>query len=178
MVRARGIAGHRSKEEKAAHQAQIARLTLQGYNQLDIGEKVGVDRSTVSRDLKLIRGEWALSTERDIASERGQMLAKLRLVQAEGWRAWEESKKVKQIKEVKGGETTITEIIVPGNVQFLQVVFNAIKEEGALLGLYPQKDDKPSVPPPNIDDVDLDKLTFKDLISVARGDKELLRKAV
>lgn len=193
MVRPRGNRGHRSETERTAHRVRVAKLTLQGYNQTQIGEVLEVDRSTVSRDLKAIREDWKNSTSHDVTVERSQFLAKLRLIQAEGWRAWEESRIEKVIlidsRREEGGEPATQEerdeppqgyrrvVINPGNVGYLRTVFDAVKEEGAVLGLYPRKDEKPIEPPPEVEDIDLTTLTFKDLVKVARGDKEPLRNA-
>ena len=75
----------RHKEiERDARRAKVAKLLLGGVtNQTDIAEQLGVDQSTISRDIKVIEAEWQTRAAEDIAKAKGKDLARVeRLIQA------------------------------------------------------------------------------------------------
>ena len=78
--------------------AQIARdrrlasdLYLQGKLQAEIAEALGVDQSTVSRDLAALHRKWLDSALVDFSEAKAQELAKIDRLEREYWRAWERS---------------------------------------------------------------------------------------
>jgi hypothetical protein len=95
----------RSTAEELAiesRRSQIAGLFLQGIKrQNELAQRVGVDRSTVSRDLKALNARWKETAVRDLDAAKGQELERIDLLEQEYWQAWEKSK--------NGHETTTTE---------------------------------------------------------------------
>jgi hypothetical protein len=95
----------RSTAEELAiesRRTQVAGLFLRGVKrQAELAERVGVDRSTVSRDLKVLNARWKEAGVRDLDAAKGQELERIDQLEAEYWDAWERSK--------KAHETTTTE---------------------------------------------------------------------
>jgi hypothetical protein len=73
--------------------ARVAALYLEGCTQTEISRIVGVNQATVSRDLALARREWRTNVLRDFTERQAEELAKLALLEAEAWSAWERSKR-------------------------------------------------------------------------------------
>lgn len=86
------MAENRSRAKRDADRRRVAALYLQGRYQADIAAELGVDQSTVSRDLAAIRKEWRASSVRDFDEARAQELAKIDELEREAWAAWERSK--------------------------------------------------------------------------------------
>src|SRR6516165_5290922 len=95
----------RSTAEQLAiesRRSQVAGLFLQGVRrQGELAERLGVDRSTISRDLKVLNARWKEAGVRDLDAAKGQELERIDLIERESWDAWDKSK--------KGRETTTTE---------------------------------------------------------------------
>ena len=132
----------RSSAELARDRRRIADLYLAGQIQADIAEEIGVDQSTVSRDLKALQVEWLASSLIDFDEAKAKELAKIDRLEREYWDAWEESKRDK--------ETSITEKIASekprdkaqirregqvGNPSFLAGVQWCIERRCKILGL-------------------------------------------
>ncbi len=145
---------HRSPLQREQDRVTIARMILQGKTQQEIANYLELDRSMISREVKLIRHDWKQSSIRDFDEAKGEKLAELELVKAELWAAWQESKQQK--------ETTLKERIATlgegspkesdkrlkiatrqqtatGDVSYLSGVVSCIKEQAKLLGLYPEE---------------------------------------
>ena len=71
--------------------ARVARLYLQKELQRDIAETLGIDKSTVSRDLKAIREAWRASALIDIGEAIIRELEALDVIESELWQAWRRS---------------------------------------------------------------------------------------
>ncbi len=82
----------RSATERAYHLAEIARRTLQGETQHMIADDLGVSQPTVAGDLKRIRKQWAEPALDDWITHLAKELARLDLLEATYWAAWERSK--------------------------------------------------------------------------------------
>jgi hypothetical protein len=96
-----------------SRRTQIAGLFLRGFKrQSELAERVGVDRSTVSRDLKVLNSRWKESGVRDLDAAKGQELERIDQLEREYWDAWEKSK--------KAHETTTTEQITGGDGERLK----------------------------------------------------------
>src|SRR3990172_13296002 len=93
------MAKQRSDTERQRDRRLINDLYLQGWNQTDIADKLGIDQSTVSRDIKTLKGEW-LKQRNGLAEE---FEAKYRLIYREAYLAWLRSK--------EDAETTTQEAI-------------------------------------------------------------------
>ena len=66
-------------------------MYLQGRTQTDIAEEVGVDQSTVSRDIAALQEAWRESSLVDIDEAKARELAKVDRLEREYWDAWERS---------------------------------------------------------------------------------------
>lgn len=93
----------------------IARLFCEGItNQFAIVDalaarhKIEVDRSTVSRDLKVIEAEWKAETTGAIETMKAQFKARYETIYGEAFSAW--------LKSLEDAETTIQEMIDGGEV--------------------------------------------------------------
>ena len=85
-----------------SRRCQLARLVCrQIRTQSELASRLGVDRSTVSRDLKVIKARWKESGVRDFEAAKGEELERIEHLEGEYWEAWEKSK--------GGHETTVTE---------------------------------------------------------------------
>jgi hypothetical protein len=86
----------RSTAEQLAiesRRTQVANLFLQGLKrQGELAQRLGVDRSTISRDLKVLNARWKEAAVRDLDAAKGQELERLDQLEREYWRAWEQSK--------------------------------------------------------------------------------------
>lgn len=96
------MAKQRSDTERQRDRRQINDLYLQGWNQTEIADKLGIDQSTVSRDIKTLKAEWV--KQRNGLVEEFE--AKYRLIYREAYLAWLDSK--------KDAETTTQEMIDGG----------------------------------------------------------------
>ena len=67
----------RTREQIAHDRLKISELYLNGYTQAEIGEKLTINQSTVSRDLKVLRGQWLESSLRNFDAVLAEQLAKV-----------------------------------------------------------------------------------------------------
>ena len=79
---------HRSQAELVRDRKLIAAMYLEGALQTEIGAQLGIDQSTVSRDLATIRKAWIKSTLVDFNLARGRELAKIDYLELTYWEAW------------------------------------------------------------------------------------------
>lgn len=98
------MAKQRSDTERQRDRRQINDLYLQGWNQTEIADKLGIDQSTVSRDIKTLKAEWV--KQRNGLVEEFE--AKYRLIYREAYLAW--------LRSLEDAETTIQEIIDGGEL--------------------------------------------------------------
>lgn len=144
----------RTKLQRQLDRETVARLTLQGWSQLDIAQFLEIDQSTVSRDLKAIQQQWKESAIRDFDLDRQQELQRLSMLEKEYWKGWERSQ--------QGKETSLTEKLATGKDEagnplgrvklatrteqrigepaFLNGIQRVIDARCKLLGLYPTED--------------------------------------
>lgn len=132
----------RTATEQAAHRAAIAAQYLRGATQADIAAALGIDRSTVSRDLAAVRAQWLAASVRDFDAQRAEELAKIDAVEREFWAAYERSKVTKEITltEKRDGERASTHARVQreprdGSAVYLDGVLRCIERRCRLLGL-------------------------------------------
>jgi hypothetical protein len=138
----------RDAAQVARDRKRIADLYLKGWLQVDIADEIGVDTSTVSRDLKAIRGEWLQSTLMDFNEARAQELAKIDNLELTYWQAWQRSTENKEVESTKVIESGKGEDRKPerleaatrsegqaGDPRFLQGVQWCIERRCKLLGL-------------------------------------------
>ena len=137
----------RSESQKAKHLAEIASRYLKGETQAAIASSLGINQSTVSRDLAILRDSWRLSAIRDFDELVAEQLAKIDALEAEYWQAWQRSVTVKETIKNESGENakgpwtksvTSREVLL-GDAAYLAGVERCIAARCKLLGL-----DKPA----------------------------------
>jgi hypothetical protein len=82
--------GRRREEELRieARRSRVASLFLRGCKrQVELAQRLGVNQSTVSRDLKVINERWKAAAVRDLDEAKAQELAKLDELEQEYWQA-------------------------------------------------------------------------------------------
>lgn len=117
---------------------EAARLYLEGHTQAAIGERLGVNQSTVSRDLDAVRQEWKDNAVHDVGEVKAKELAKLDALEVQHWEAWRRSvgTHVKTTKTVKGRkvETVTVSEDLAGDPRFLAEVLACVERRCKLLG--------------------------------------------
>jgi len=135
---------HRSSAEIAKHRRQISNLYLQGRLQAEIASELNLSQSTVSRDLKALRGEWLVSSLMDFDEARANELAKIDTLEREYWDAWQRSREDAETITTKGRGDKETAVSMEKTVQlkgqvgdaaFLRGIEWCIDRRCKLLGL-------------------------------------------
>ena len=103
------MAKRRSNGQLARDRRRISDLYLQGWIQADIAEEVGIDQSTVSRDISFLQDEWQKSSLVDIDAKKAEELAKVDRLEREYWRAWDESCKDAETIRQEGTKPAVGE---------------------------------------------------------------------
>lgn len=125
---------------------QIASRYLKGEAQWDIAKDLGLNQSTVSRDLKRIKARWLESTLVNFDEAVGEQLARINELERTYWEAWSLSMKERRRVTDKGKgsldaeQPQLVEKIVTveqpvGDSRFLTGVQWCIQERSKLLGL-------------------------------------------
>lgn len=136
----------RSNGELARDRRRIADLYLQGWIQADIADELGIDQSTVSRDLQTLYDDWRQSALVDINEAKAEELAKVDRLEREFWAAWlrscEDAETVKQKGKATGdgSKPQVTDIEKTakgqaGDPRFLQGVQWCINKRCEILGI-------------------------------------------
>jgi hypothetical protein len=153
-------------EERIFHLAEVARLSLQGWNNRQIAEVRGVNRTQINYDMKALTKAWQDRAMIDFNAAKGQQLERLDLMEKELWDAWFASKEDSTETRVEQSETptgqtrtvtnpdgtTTTEPIVrrgskstvgrkrrTGNPDYMALILQTAQERSKLLGLYPKE---------------------------------------
>lgn len=144
----------RDAAEIARDRRRAADLYLQGWLQADIAADLGIDQSTISRDLKALQSEWLESALINFNEAKAQELAKVDRLEREYWEAWarscEDAETVRQEGSRKGKGTSgklppVDKIVKTskgqaGDPRFLQGVQWCIDKRCKILGIdAPQK---------------------------------------
>lgn len=142
----------RTKEERDARLIRINRWYLQGVPIQTIAKREGLSKQQTSRDLLYLRGLWRAATVIDIDEHKSKELARLDVLEAEAWTAWQSSRSdrrqiTKSTKDVPvsigDGDISINKQIEnkyqrskrDGNSKFLEVVLQCIERRCKILGL-------------------------------------------
>ncbi len=130
----------RSRSQLERDRREIARRYLRGDIQADIASDLGINQSTVSRDLAAIQEQWREERVHDINERKNIELARVDELEREYWQAWEKSKEDEQTKKaVKRGDKDVRqEITVKGQVgdaSYLRGVQWCIEKRCQILGL-------------------------------------------
>ena len=104
----------RSNGQLARDRRRISDLYLQGWLQTDIAKEVGIDQSTVSRDIAFLQEEWQKSSLIDIDAKKAEELAKVDRLEREYWKAWDESCKAEETLRQEG--VAIDKTVTPKKV--------------------------------------------------------------
>lgn len=144
------MAAKRSREQRAADRAKLAQLALFGNKtQEQMAQEIGIDQTTVSRELKRIREDWRQSALQDIDEVIARELKKLDQLELEALQEWERSKRdwTKKVVEdkprskgVAGKSARIETGSQTGDPRYLQVLISIQDRRSKLLGIdKPQK---------------------------------------
>ena len=136
----------RDAAEIARDRRRAADLYLQGWLQADIAADLGVDPSTVSRDLKALQAGWLESALIDFNEAKAQELAKVDRLEREYWEAWvrsrEDAETIRQEGNPKADPTKVVKTSKGqvGDVKFLNGVQWCIDKRCKIMGIdAPQK---------------------------------------
>jgi hypothetical protein len=132
-----------------SRRCQLAELFLRGFKrQAELAQRLGVNRSTVSRDLKVLNVRWKEAAVRDLDAAKGQELDRLDQLEREYWQAWQQSQgphEVTTTEQTTGGDgervrAAIRKEEQHGDPRYLEGVRWCIQKRCDLLGLdNPQK---------------------------------------
>ena len=125
--------------------ALVSELYLKGKTQAEIAEQLGVDQSTISRDLTALQKQWKDSAIRNLDEAKARELAKIDALERTYWDAWERSVGQTQIKTIKAkgdpkgapgqAEQTIRTEDLNGDPRYLAGVMSCIERRCRLLGI-------------------------------------------
>lgn len=138
------MAAPRKPQVRAAELVQVAEQYLRGVPQATIAAALGIDQSTVSRDLKALQEQWAAHATALLDTHKAAELARIDGLERTYWEAWAASKTYK--RETQAGargpdgkaqptRASVTSEARPGNPAFLAGVERCIALRCKLLGL-------------------------------------------
>ena len=132
----------RASAQIARDRRQIADMYLAGWIQADIGDKLSLSQSTISRDIKALQEGWLESALVDFDAAKAEELAKVDRLEREYWAAWEasrEDKKVQTTEKVESdkprSKAQIRKEGQVGNPSFLGGVQWCIERRCKILGM-------------------------------------------
>ncbi|MEW5804689.1 MAG: hypothetical protein AB1847_21575 [bacterium] len=132
---------------------ELSKLWSQGiHDQMELAKLLSVDRSTITRDLKVLQEEWKQAAIVNIDTAKGEILAQIQAVKRENWAGWKRSciefksktikakgKKLQEQKDQNARPETAEQIIKTedrtGDPRFLSNVLTCIERECKLLGI-------------------------------------------
>lgn len=133
----------RNQSEITRDRYEIARLYLKGELQADIASRLGINQSTVSRDLTFLHKQWLEATEINFSEAVALELQKINNLEVEYWQAWQRSLQVKESSTAKvisdssgeRNEVSTKQEQMTGNESFLAGVRWCIDRRLKLFGL-------------------------------------------
>jgi len=166
------MAKDRKPAEIERDRRNISRLYLQGKIQAEIAVELKLSQSTISRELKLLQGEWKQERVYDINEAKARELAKLDNLELEYWEAWKRSQKnsITNIDSTGplGRTKTMKDENQFGDSRFLDGVMDCIKQRCAILGVEAPKKIS-SDPQANIN-IDWDELSPDQILRIRNGE--------
>lgn len=138
----------RTDAQREVDKLSIMRMIKRGMTQAEIAEEIGVHRTQVTYDLRIIFGELAEHrhkiTEEIVAARELQYSELLK----EAWNAWDRSKEpavteVDESTDTKGGhkdKTQRTTKYQVGDPKFLQIIAQCYDKLNQIQGLYPTRE--------------------------------------
>jgi hypothetical protein len=131
------------------------RPVLRGIKrQVELAQRIGVNRSTISRDLRVLNARWKESGVRDLDAAKGQELDRLDQLEREAWQAWEKSKGAHETTTTEQTSTGAGERVKAairkdeqcGDPRYLAVLQWCIEQRSKLLGLHAPHKVAPAAP--------------------------------
>ncbi len=140
----------RKKAQMLADRALMAKLRLQGKTAADLAAMFSLSERQVYRELAAIAADWKAQTLADTADLKAREAARLDMLEAEAYAAWERSKADWQKKTVEdrpgagsktaGRHAKVETGTSPGDPRFLSALLSIQARRATLLGLdAPQK---------------------------------------
>jgi len=147
----------RSAEELRVESRRLkaAEMYLRGTTSMTrIAHELGVHKSQISRDFKIIKARWREHYASDFNAAKQRELAKIDGLEAAAWQAWERSCKDSETLHtgVLTGRTDKDGTALPdvkkswktvkgqsGDARFLEIVHTCIAQRCKLLGLMPNR---------------------------------------
>lgn len=143
---------HRTPEQMLEHRAQAAAWHKEGRSNLEIAEMLGIEPYTVSRDLAFVRAKLMENAINDLDAARKAELAKLDVIEAEAWEAWERSKQPRISKSATKGDTvnkqSVKEEERGGDPRYMEIILRCSDQRAKILGLVVNKVDMTSAGKP------------------------------
>lgn len=144
----------RTKFQIEKDREQIAKWYLQGWTQAKIAEELGLSRTQITYDLRVIQKQWVKNTTFALDEYKGKELAKIDVVESEAWEAWEKSKEqykrqyesfkgIKKITDENGIDKIQPQYVDKsietenqyGNSKYLELVMKCIERRCKMLGI-------------------------------------------
>jgi hypothetical protein len=86
----------RNKHQRENDLHRISELYLQGLQQAEIAEQLGVCRQQVTYDLRILQHRWQQSALVNFNEKKALELARIDLLERTYWQAWQESRKPRE----------------------------------------------------------------------------------
>lgn len=133
----------RTRDQKEIERIEIVRRWLQGEPQESIAASLGITQQQVSLDIKIARQRWKDAQVAHVDDHINKTIAEIELVKQEAWKAWEDSKGLKQISVQEVTQTGEKEVVkhsirkeqMTGNAAYLNQVLNCIEDISELRNL-------------------------------------------
>jgi len=131
----------KTKAERETHLGKVAALYCQDVKQYKIAEQLGVTRSMITYDMRILMRRWRKASTGEIGKWKAAELEKVNHLEATYWQAWLDSCEVgvKVSKEKKLGGVVVStrqEIDSPsGDPRHLAGVQWCVERRAKLLGL-------------------------------------------
>lgn len=135
---------HRTKLQREIDFQREADLYIQGWNQQQIANAIGISRQQINVDLGKIRDEWRARYSEKVDEFKQEQLAKIDALEAKYWAAWEKSLGDKKINSVStsqgllnkpGLEKTATTESSYGESKYLDGILKCIDRRCKILGI-------------------------------------------
>lgn len=181
----------RTKDQRIKDRLRIIELRMKGYYEYQIAEELKLSQQMISRELKKIRAEWTMNTQRNYEALINEELAQIAIMEREAWQEYERSKlprevatrkKVKSANGTKGGkdekgtihgtsreEQSARKEGRLGDPRYLDIINNCRKRRAELLGLEAPKKIEHS------GSIDMREKTDEELELIARGQLTTVR---
>jgi hypothetical protein len=134
----------RTPAQRILDRQEIAKLLRRGWTQQEIGDKLGIHRTMVQHDWKIVVRELVTAQTRDAEHLVAIKLAEIREVKKEAYEAWERSKKdgqkdVVTINEAGVKKTSKSKWGRLPEEAYLGIIVSCLEKEIQLTGLNPAK---------------------------------------